>query len=100
MYNFCVSQIDKDERVWLYQVLVRIPDKKSLLTVCRGLPLWLSSKESTCNESGGSPGGGHGKPLQYSCLGNPMDRRAWQAMVLRVAELDTTEATEYAQVCM
>ena len=25
---------------------------------------------------GGSPGGGHGNPLQYSCLGNPMDRGA------------------------
>ena len=27
----------------------------------------------------GSPGGGHGSPLQYSCLENPMDRGAWQA---------------------
>ena len=27
------------------------------------------------------PGGGHGNPLQYSCLENPMDRRAWQATV-------------------
>ena len=26
-----------------------------------------------------SPGGGNGSPLQYSCLENPMDRRAWQA---------------------
>ena len=26
---------------------------------------------------GGSPGGGHGNPLQYSCLENPMDRGAW-----------------------
>ena len=34
---------------------------------------------------GGSPGGGHGNPLQYSCLENPMDRRAWQAMVPTVA---------------
>ena len=30
---------------------------------------------------GGSPGEGHGNPFQYSCLGNPMDRGAWQAMV-------------------
>ena len=29
--------------------------------------------------SGKSPGGGHGNPLQYSCLENSMDRRAWQA---------------------
>ena len=30
---------------------------------------------------GGSSGGGHSNPLQYSCLENPMDRRAWQATV-------------------
>ena len=35
---------------------------------------------------GRSPGGGHDNPLQYSCLENPMDRRAWQAMVHRVAK--------------
>ena len=28
--------------------------------------------------SGGSPGGGHGNPLQYSCLENAMDREAWR----------------------
>ena len=28
-----------------------------------------------------SPGGGHGNPLQYSCLENAMDRRAWQATI-------------------
>ena len=31
--------------------------------------------------SGRSPGEGHGSPLQYSCLENPMDRRAWWATV-------------------
>ena len=40
-----------------------------------------------------SPGGGHVNPRQYSCLENPMDRGAWQAIVHRVAESDTTEAT-------
>ena len=30
---------------------------------------------------GRSPGGENGNPLQYSCLGNPMDRGAWQAIV-------------------
>ena len=29
--------------------------------------------------SGRPPGGGNGNPLQYSCLGNPMDRGTWQA---------------------
>ena len=36
---------------------------------------------------------GNGKPLQYSCLGNPMDIRAWQATVHGVAESNTTEHT-------
>ena len=64
-----------------------------------GLPFWLSGKESTCNAgdansipgSGGSPGEGNGNPLQYSCLGNPMDRGAWRATVHGVIkESDTT----------
>ena len=41
---------------------------------------------------GRSPGEGHSKPLQGSCLENPMDRGAWQATVHRVAQLDTTKA--------
>ena len=40
---------------------------------------------------GRSPGGGNGNPLQYSCLGNPMDRGTLLAAVQGVAkELDTT----------
>jgi len=42
-------------------------------------------------ESGRSPGEGNGNPLQYSCLGNPMDIGDWRARVHRVAkELDMT----------
>ena len=59
-----------------------------LLTI-NGLPQWLSNKESACKVgdpgsipgSGRCPGGGHGSPLQYSCLENPLDRRTCQAMV-------------------
>ena len=38
---------------------------------------------------GRSLGGGHGNPLQYSCLENPMDRGAWQATVYGVAKSQT-----------
>ena len=58
----------------------------------------LDSKESACNAgdmglipgSGRSPEGGNGnQEFQYSCLGKPMDRRAWQATVHGVAESQT-----------
>ena len=39
--------------------------------------------------SGRSPGEGNGIPLQYSCLGNPMDRGAWWAVVHGVAKSRT-----------
>ena len=59
---------------------------------------WLSSKESVCKcrdlgsilGSGRFPGGGNGNPLQYSSLGNPMDRGAWWAIVQGLQESDTT----------
>ena len=36
--------------------------------------------------SGRSPGGGHGNPLHYSCLEDPMDRGVWRATVRRVSK--------------
>ena len=42
---------------------------------------------------GRSPGGGHGKPLQYSCLENPMFRGAWRAIVCGVAKSRTELST-------
>ena len=53
-----------------------------------GLPQWLGSKEPACNAgdaalilgSGRSFGEGNGNVLQYSCLGNPMDRGVWWAI--------------------
>ena len=57
------------------------------------LPGGSDGKESACNADlgsipgvGRSPGGGHGNPLQYSCLQNPMDRGAWRATVQGVTE--------------
>ena len=40
--------------------------------------------------TGRSPGEGNGNPLQYSCLGTPVDRGAWQATVRGSQELDVT----------
>ena len=47
----------------------------------------------TIPELGRFPGGGHGNPLQYSCLENPMDRGAWRAAVHWVTWSDTTKVT-------
>ena len=40
--------------------------------------------EGSIPGSGRSPGGGHGNPLQCSCLENPLDRGAWRAIVLGI----------------
>ena len=40
-------------------------------------------------ELGRSPGGGHANPLQYSCLENPKDRGAWQAIVHDIEKSQT-----------
>ena len=68
-----------------------------------GFPVGVSGKEPPCQcrrhkrpkipGSGRSPGGGHGNPLQYSCLKNPMDRGAGRVTVHGVR--DMTEATEH-----
>ena len=62
-----------------------------------GFPGGSDGKESTCNAGDlgsipglrRSPGGGHGNPLQYSCLENPMDRAAWRATAHGVAKSQT-----------
>ena len=67
-----------------------------------GLPRWCQAvKNPPANKGdvkvvdlipgpGRLPEGGHGNPLQYSCLENPMDRRAWQAKVYMV-EMNWTQ---------
>ena len=66
----------------------------------KGFPRSSVSKESACNAGdpslisglGRFPGEGNGNPLQYSCLGNSMDRGDWQVIVHEVAkESDTTQ---------
>ena len=66
-----------------------------MYALCPGASLvaqWVA--QSTCNtgDAGLDPGslkshvGGHGNPLQYSCLENPMDRGAWQVILQRIAK--------------
>ena len=63
-------------------------ESKQLL-VENSLPRWLSGKESACNAGdvgsvpglGKSPREGYDNPLQYSGLGNPLDRGAWKTAV-------------------
>ena len=63
-------------------------NRQHVVCMCNlGFPNGSDSKESACSAkdlglilgSGRSPGEGNGYPLQYSCLGNPMDREAWWA---------------------
>ena len=79
-----------------------MPNKKSgFLSISCADPLFSTSDSVVKNPSasagvvglipglGRSPGEGNGNPLQYSCLGNSMDRAAWQATVHGVTkELD------------
>ena len=74
-------------------------------SILQGFLCGASGKETVCQcRDGGdsglipgpgkAPGRGHGNLLQYSCLENPLDRRAWWPTVHGVAkELDMTEAT-------
>ena len=101
MWNYIVWVIRKYEDipkfVFLHSCKKTFIAKKKKKKV---LLWWLSGKESTCNVGapgdeglilgfGRSPGGEHGNPLQYSCLENPMDRGAWQAIAHRVTKSQT-----------
>ena len=72
-----------------------MPEHLELLFILPTLPGGLDGKESAFSVGDlgsipglGSLGGGHGNPLQYSSMKNPMDRGAWWAIV---TELDMTE---------
>ena len=60
-----------------------------VMLVVKNLPVGDIRDEGSIPGLGKSPGGGHGNPLQDSCLENPMDRGAWQVTVHRVAKSQT-----------
>ena len=64
-----------------------------MVLVVKNLPANAGDKREV-PESRRFPGGGHGNPLQYSCLENPTDRGAWRATVHGVTrESGKTEVT-------
>ena len=99
-----VSWRPREPRSWWYKLQLKskarenqTPSSKVYLGLQCGSPGGSMGKESTCNagnagDKGSIPGsgrsleGGHGNPLQYSCLENPMDKGAWWATVHRVTK--------------
>ena len=79
-------------------VFARLTVELQWANLCEGFSDGLAVKNPPANTgdtgsipgSGRSPGEGNGNPLQYSCLGNPMNRGAWRATVV-AKELDTNE---------
>ena len=66
-----------------------IPDRASqIVLVAKNLPA-NAGDAGQIPGSGRSPGGGHGNPLQYSRLGNPMDRGTWWATVHGITKSQT-----------
>ena len=96
-----ISKIGRaQKKKQLQYSVIRIKNGKN--TMCNGkteerylgFPGEASSKEPVCQcRLEERNAGGHGNPLQYSCLESPMDRGAWQATVHRVAQSDMTEGT-------
>ena len=68
-------------------------------SMVKGLPAMQETQEKWVRFLGleDSPGEGNGNPLQYSCLKNPMDRRAWQAAVHGITKSQHDSVTKYTQ---
>ena len=98
------SQSHEHLEVWAGMALQCVANRMSyrsssfpFVTVYVGFPGGSDDKETTCNAGdpalipglGRSPEGGNDYPLQYSCLGNPMDRGTWRATVHEIAKSQT-----------
>ena len=98
-----VLQLLGSQGFWQHQVLRGVGGQGSReYSALEGFPGGSDGKESACNAGdlgsipglGRSSGEGHGSPLQYSCLENPMDRGAWRAAVHGVAKSQTRLSNE------
>jgi len=101
------SSVQQSDCYTYVHIIFQILFHYRLLEDIEGFPGGSVGKESTCSAgdagdigsvpgSGRSPGWEQGNPLPYSCLENPMDRRAWRATGYGASESDTTEATKHA----
>ena len=72
--------------------LIKDPHQASqVVLVVKNLPANAGDIRDACSipESGRFPRAGHGNPLQYCCLENPMDKGAWWAAVHRVVHIES-----------
>ena len=81
-YSFPLPSWENPE-LGLLILLTRSPEGFPRAQWVKNLPAMqeMLADTSLIPRSGRFPGGGHGSPLQYYCLENPMDRGPWQAMV-------------------
>ena len=116
LMNISEKVLDKLLASWIQQHIKRIIHHNQMGFIPRMIQGWfnIKKKKNQCNTacwatkvalvknlpanagdirdpglipgSGRSPGRGHSNPFQYSCLENPMDRRAWKAIVHRVTQ--------------
>ena len=91
-FGIALNIFESNRRKWSFQL-----KEHKILYVFAGGPVGKESAYNAGNPgsisgSGRSPGEGNGNPFQHSCLGNPMDRGAWQATDNGVhKESDTTK---------
>ena len=101
------SKVPKSKAGHLVKNLNFRSDNQEIIFLVHGFPGDSDSKESACNVGdlgsnpglARSPGGGHGNPVKYSCLENPMGRGTWQATVHEVTRLDRTERLTLSLSC-
>ena len=84
MLNRCLMK--KERRAclnYLSFILSQVSGASQVVLVVKNLPANAEDIRDVdlIPGAGRSPGGGHGYPLQYTCLENPMDRGAWQAAI-------------------
>ena len=70
MYNSIICNLQEIQACQVVLVVKNLPANAGNIREVGLIPVLGRSRE-----------GGHSNPLQYSCLGNPMDRGAWQAIV-------------------